>query len=192
MFEYGAPLVAAWRDKSPAHHKAFLKATEAFSSLMPWITNISDGRPWVTANLCSLSSLEHHFQRFKTAYILALEQTSSTNLLQRLLSAARPGVKSTSFAWALHKDKEYEQFKISSSLEPTVKTALGRYLRTQLKTSLVKKAQGTRLLNLIPFESRKVPGLRFADVSLAASPAVQRLLFQYRWGVFMHNTTCAC
>ena len=85
MFEYGAPLVAAWAEQNP---EEFTLATSGFKHLLAWISNTSDQRWKVTANLCGLSSLSTRFRRLGVAYQLVLEQMDPGSPLQQILRQA--------------------------------------------------------------------------------------------------------
>jgi hypothetical protein len=185
MFEYGAPLVWAWAKQN---RTAFQQATKGIKGLMGWISNTADSRWRVTANLCGLASCASRFQRLSTAYQLIVEGMNVDSPLRQLLAQARPG----SFASHLGNDGDYVRFKATSNLEPTVSQALGRFLKTELRQTIARESQRAQLTTLIPMESRKAPGLLYADISLAASVLAQRRLLQYRRGVFMYNYTCVC
>jgi hypothetical protein len=55
------------------------------------------------------------------------------------------------------------------------------------------ESQASQLTALIPMESRTVPGLPWANITLGAPASAQGMLLQYRrGGVFMFNSICAC
>ena len=68
MFEYGAPLVWAWATENPRNQEAFCKSCSSFKHLMAWISNTSESKHLLTANLCGLTTLKSRFQHLKTAY----------------------------------------------------------------------------------------------------------------------------
>jgi hypothetical protein len=189
MFEYGAPLVWAWaRDNREAFHCA----THGFKDLMAWVSNTSDSRYLVTANLCGLSTLARRFQRLSTAYQLIMDQMDPACPLKQVLRRSNPTSSLHAFARNLVDDPGYAHFKETTNFEPTVRAALARFLRTELRHAVQTESRDSQLTSLIPMESRKVPGLQLADISFAASGPSQDMLFRYRRGLFMFNTICAC
>jgi hypothetical protein len=189
MFEYGAPLVWAWAREKP---EAFDLAASGFKDLMAWISNTSDSRYLVTANLCGLSMPAQRFQRLSTAYQLIVEQMTPESPLKQLLRQSNSFSSLQSFAHHLGNDPGYTRFRETTNFQPTVRTALARFLRAELRHTIQAESLGSQLTSLIPMESRRVPGLLLADISLAAPVSAQTMLLQYRRGVFMHNAVCAC
>src|SRR5450432_1227453 len=88
-------------------------------------------------------------------------------------------------------DDSYTRFRTTSNLEPTLQQALARWLRSQLRRTIMDESAQAHLTRIIPMASRRVPGLLLADVSLLAPIEAQRLLLQYRRGRFMFGYTCA-
>jgi hypothetical protein len=191
MFEYGAPLVCAWAKENPSNQDAFDASCSSFKDLMAWISN-SDGRHTITANLCGLSTLGQRFQRLKTAYQLSIDQMSPESPLKQLLEQSNAFSSLHSFSYNLGHDPDYLRFRQTSTLQPSLRTALCRFLQKELRTAVESESQNSHLTALIPFESRKVPGLPWADISLAAPASAQNRRFQYRRGHFMFNSICAC
>jgi len=192
MFEYGAPLVQAWVQEGPRNRTAFDHATAGFRELIAWIANTSDQRWALTSNFCGLSPLHARFGRLKTAYQWILERMEMETPLRQTLERAYRGSKSWSFAGCLDKDEDWACFKATSTFEPTVKVALGRYLRTTLFHTLYAEGRGVHLAELVPMESRNAPGLVFADVAFAGPVVAQGQLLQYRRGLFMRDCACVC
>lgn len=189
MFEYGAPLVWAWAQDNLT---AFRHATYGFKDLMGWVSNSSDSRYLVTANLCGLSTLARRFQRLSTAYQLIMDQMDPGCPLKQVLGRSNPASGLHAFACNLADDPGYARFKETTSFEPTVRAALARFLRTELRYAVEAESRDSQLTSLIPIESRKVPGLQLADISLAAPGLAQDILLRYRRGIFMFNSICAC
>jgi hypothetical protein len=92
----------------------------------------------------------------------------------------------------LQSDEAFAVFKSTSNLEPTVRSSLSRFLRKTLQLTVESEALHSHLTSIVPFSSRQVPGLQFADISLAASVHAQNMLFKYRRGVLMFGMTCVC
>ena len=185
MFEYGAPLVYTWAQDN---QQAFEKATVSFKSLMAWISNTSNSRHKITANLCGLSSLLTRFQRLRTAYQLVLDQMGLRSPLKQLLSNPNQSL----FISRLHDNAGFVEFKATTNFHPTVHAALRRFLRATLAATIQNEASQAHLTSLIPMRSRKVPGLFLADIVLAAAGSMQSNLFQYRRGVFLFQQQCKC
>ena len=192
MFEYGAPLVWAWASEDRQNHESFQRGCEGFKDLMAWISNTSDSRHLVTANLCGLSIVGERFRRLGTAYQFIIDQMSTDNPLKQALHQANSFSLLHSFPDRLRNNPGYARFKQTSNLEPTVRSALSRFLRKELHQTVQQEAATSHLTSLIPISSRKVPGLLLADISLSAPIPVQSVLLQYRRGVFMFNSVCAC
>jgi hypothetical protein len=189
MFEYGAPLVWAWARDNLA---AFQRATHGFKDLMAWVSNSSDSRYLVTANLCGLSTLARRFQRLSTAYQLIMDQMVPGCPLKQVLRRLNPASGLHTFACNLADDPSYARFKETTDFDPTVRAALARFLRSELRRAVEAESRDSQLTSLIPMESRKVPGLRLADISFAAPGLAQDMLLKYCRGLFMFSTICAC
>lgn len=192
MFEYGAPLVHAWASETRDNLAEFDRSVAGFKDLIAWIAHSSGSRHLVTANLCGLVSPVVRFQQLRTAFQLVLEGISTQNPLRRILDGLGQRSPLLSFAYNLRSDVYWSIFKRTSDLKPDVKKALHRYLRACHRQSLMEEAQEAYLTALVPIESRRVPGLRLADISLTAPMPAQDLLFQYRRGMFMFNFGCTC
>lgn len=185
MFEYGGPLVSAWMKEHKDHSKAInaswagknkqqerpvqnnqelatakpnQQSQAGYGALMEWISG-TKGRVHVTANLCGLSSIKARFKRLKTGYQLIIDQMDSNSPLKQLLQQG-PERSQNQFAYYLGHDKSCDKFKQTSGFEPGVKTALQYFLRDQHRETLQKESQRKHLTSLIPFQSRKVQGLR--------------------------------
>jgi hypothetical protein len=61
MFEYGAPLMWVLAKENPQHQEVFHLACLGFKDLMAWISNTSDSRHLVTANLAVYQHLHDDF-----------------------------------------------------------------------------------------------------------------------------------
>jgi hypothetical protein len=189
MFEYGAPLVWAWAQEN---RKSFNQAISSFKGLMAWISNTSDARWKVTANLCGLALLPARFQHLHTAYQLILERMDTETPLKQILG--QKNKPSTLWAFATHiaENARYVRFKTTSNFQPTMRDALARFLRSELSHTVHTESLTSHLTSIIPMKSRKAPGLLLADASLSTQLSAQGRLLQYRRGVFMQNYTCAC
>ncbi|KIM92482.1 hypothetical protein OIDMADRAFT_62558 [Oidiodendron maius Zn] len=158
---------------------------------MAWVSNTTDSRYIVTANLCGLSTIARRFQRLGTAYQLIMDQIDLACPLKQVLQRSNPASRLYAFACNLADDPGYVCFKQTSSFEPTVRAALARFLCIELRHTVQAESRDSQLTALIPMESRRMPGLLLADISLAAPLPAQGMLLQYRRGVFMFNSICA-
>jgi len=192
MFEYGAPLVQAWASETSQNSRLFQESTACFRELMAWVARGSGSRYNVTANLCGLLPLRTRFQQLATLYQLVIDRIGQCNPLRQVFNSLGPPSSLTAFAYRLRDDPAWFAFKKTANFIPDVKTALQRYVKAWHMESLLAEAQGAHLTALIPFISRKVPGLFRADVSLSAPMPAQEMLFQYRHGMFMFNSSCIC
>jgi hypothetical protein len=112
--------------------------------------------------------------------------------LKLLLGQSNSYSSLQSFAHNLGEDPAYSRFKETTNFQPTVRIALSRFLRAELRHTIHAESFSSHLTSLIPMESRKVPGLLLADVSLAAPVSAQSMLLQYRRGNFIFNAVCTC
>jgi hypothetical protein len=189
MFEYGAPLVSAWAVQNLA---AFDRATGDFKELMAWISNSANNRYMITANLCGLSALQQRFQRLRTAYQLVIEQMIPESPMKQLLRQPNLGHGASSFIQNLRRDTHFTRFRNNSNFEPTIHIALSRFLRRELVSTIQSESEHSHLTSLVPFHSRRVPGLFMADITLSAPVPKQNMLLQYRRGLFMRRAKCLC
>lgn len=192
MLEYGAPLVWAWASESRTNHRTFTAAIERHRELMGWIANSSADRHRVTANLCGLTSLESRFQRLRTGYQLVLQQMPPTHPLSVILARVQRLSSLHGFAAALTVDPDYAAFQSTLAGSGPTKLRLGHYLRRRYRQALQDEAGHAHLTRLIPFASRRVPGLGLADLSLSLPRLEQAMLFSYRRGVFLRGYRCVC
>lgn len=192
MYEYGAPLVWAWACENAKNRSSFYASLQGFNDLIGWIANGSTIRHLVTANLCGILPLDARFQLLRTGFHCAVHETGKTHPLR--ITLARVGERSsrTLFGHNLRDDRLWSEFISTWDKVRKPKVALARFLRKWHRKIISKEAQGAHLTRLIPLETRKVPGLYLADVSLSAPITAQELLFQYRRGLFMFNFTCGC
>ena len=96
------------------------------------------------------------------------------------------------FAYNLRTDEHWELFLLTVDPALPVAKSLERYIRVWQRRVISDEAQNAHLTKLIPMDSRKVPGLFLADISLAATMPSQDQLFGYRRGMFMFNIGCPC
>ncbi|CZR65588.1 uncharacterized protein PAC_15488 [Phialocephala subalpina] len=188
MFEYGGPLVWAW---AKSHMPEFETAVAQWKELMNWISGCN-GRHYVTANLCGITTLKDRFQHLFTKYQLILEQLPDENPLRQLLAERRPGKL---YAWMteLTTDRDFEIFKDTVKLEPTAQVALDRFLLKKRVKVIETQAREKHLTKIIPMYTRGGPGLRLADICLRGSnPKEQEILLKYRLSFLSEGSICKC
>ena len=192
MVEFGAPLIWVWRNECARNRQTFEEATVRWKELLAWIGNVHASRHQVLANLLGLCGLEDRFQRLRTAYQATLMDQSRRNPLSRLLDHPGPPSQLTRFVHGLCTDPGWQQYQAARSEGSKGSATVKRYLQEQRRRTLMANAQRASVTRLIPWESRQVPGLGWADRCLRAPKAVQELLLQYRQGLFMFNAECRC
>ena len=126
-----------------------------------------------------------------------MDRVSAQNPVRKIIENLGPRSTLNAFTYNLRDDERWNQFKTtsgikSSDLKPAIERSLGRYIIAWKRVAISVEAQIAHLTRLIPMESRKVPGLLLADVSLAAPMPSQDSLFRYRCGMFMFNVSCPC
>ena len=81
IFEYGAPLVAAYAETDPTFYDSTV--AELFSALVGWIAG-SKANPNLTANLLGLEPLESRFRALKAMFQLNLRSLPDESPLKRM------------------------------------------------------------------------------------------------------------
>ena len=189
MFEFGAPLVECWRQGSKANKQAFTKAFQPWRKLMTWVNGGSKSSSRLTANLLGLVPCAKRFQQLKTQYQLVIKQLSEENPLHLIL---RINTYTSAFTRALRNDQDFNAFLLTASPESDLMAQLRTYL-LRLRRDIIRiEAQKAKMSRIIPMESRKVPGLVLADITLAAPVPAQRMLFAYRRNCFGQKKRCPC
>ena len=110
---------------------------------MAWISNTSDSRHLVTANLCGLSTPGRRFQRLSIAYQLIIEHMNFKSPLKQLLERSNSFSSLQSFAYRLKNDPSYTRFKETTNFQLTVQTALARFLRAELRHAIRIESQSS-------------------------------------------------
>jgi Reverse transcriptase (RNA-dependent DNA polymerase) len=189
MFEFGAPLVESWRCGSKANKQAFAEAFKPWGKLMTWINGGSKHASRLTANLLGLIPCADRFQQLKTQYQLVIGQLSRDNPLSLILGT---NTYALAFIRALRDDQTFDDFLATASLESDLKPQLQTHLLNLRRDTIQKESQKAKMTRIIPLESRKVPGLFLADITLAAPIHAQRMLLAYRRNCFGQKKKCPC
>jgi hypothetical protein len=192
MFEFGAPLVQTWITSTTGGYLIFNKATVEWKYIMAWIGGGTLRRDRVTANLLGLLPPRERFAQLKTQYQWVIRQLSAANPLRVLLQKRRP---KRSFLGMLDRDDAFGKYEVlpNRGTEPKQgKQRLHAFLRLQHQETIDKLAQKAKMTKIIPMDSRNVPGLFCADVTLRAPAEEQHLLFAYRRNTFGTKKKCSC
>ena len=189
MFEFGAPLVECWRQSSKANKQAFTEAFKPCKKLMTWINGGSKASSRLTANLLGLTPPAKRFQHLKTQYQLVMAQLAQDNALCLILQTKS---HTSAFIRALQTDKPFESFLATATPEPALKVQLRTHLLKQRWDVVEREARRNKMSRIVPMESRQVPGLHLADITLAAPSKDQRMLFAYRRNCFEQRKRCPC
>jgi hypothetical protein len=189
MFEFGAPLVESWRRGSKANQQAFTEAFKPWKKLMTWVNGGAKSSSRLTANLLGLMPCAKRFQQLKTQYQLVIKQLSPDNPLQAILST---NAHTSAFTRALRSDQTFQAFLLTSTPDTDLKVQLQTHLLRLRRDIIHREAQKAKMSRMIPLESRKVPGLFLADITLAAPIPAQRMLFAYRRNGFGQKKRCPC
>lgn len=187
MFEYGGPLIYAWLQSDPEAKKKWARVTKGWRDLICWIAGGRAGYR-MTANLLGLTLLPDRYLHLHTAFQWQLDHAGPDDPLCRLLGR-KP---STPFGHALRNSKPYQGWRAGRPLADCARPSLDKYLRDQDGEVVEQQSKNTHLTAIVPFSTRQVKGLRYADISLTAALSEQHLLFQYRQGVFGHGRRHSC
>lgn len=187
MFEYGGPLIYAWLQSDPEAKKKWPRVTRRWKDLIGWIVG-GHGRHRMTANLLGLTQLPDRYLHLHTAFQWQLDHASHDNPLCRLLGR-KPF---TPFGYALQNSKPYGIWRAGRPLSECTRSSLDRFLTDEDGKTIERQSKATHLTAIVPFSTRQVKGLRYADISLTAALSEQHLLFQYRRGVFGHGLRHCC
>jgi hypothetical protein len=189
MFEFGGPLVESWRRSSKINKQAFAEAFKPWRKFMTWVNGGSKSSSRLTANLLGLVPCAKRFQQLKTQYQLVIKQLSKENPLYRILHT---NSHTSAFTRALRSDQTFNAFLLTASPESDLKVQLQTHLVKLRRDIIHQEAQKAKMSRIIPMESRKVPGLFLADITLAAPIPAQRMLFAYRRNCFGQKKKCPC
>jgi hypothetical protein len=112
-------------------------------------------------------------------YQLVLQGLAIENPLQVILDTINKSHTSV-FTRTLKQDQTFNEFMNTPSIEQDLEPQLCKFLHITQRDTIIKEAQNAKLTRIIPIESRKVPGLFLADISLATLSHTQQMLLSYR------------
>lgn len=189
MFEYGAPLVAAYAERCS---KIWEVATDATKKLTGWIAGYISNT-YLTRNLLGLQPLPDRFAALKTSFQVIIRYCSNESPLKALRCL---NWRSGSFYGCLTDDEAFQNYLGSRHDVPAaqekVKQSVRSFLRERQDTALSLDARRRKLTRLIPSSSRLRRGMRGADCILRAPRLYQKHFLQYRRGTYNACHKCVC
>jgi hypothetical protein len=171
MFEYGAPLMAAYAER---YSNLWEVAENAVKKLTGWIAGYTSNT-YLTRNLLGLQSLSDRFADLKTTFQVIIRQSSNESLLKVLRGL---DWQSSSFYRCLTNDQTFHQYLDSRPDIPVdqekIKKSIRSFLRERRDIVLARDAQRRKLTRLIPSTSRLKGGMRGVDSILSAPRMYQK------------------
>jgi hypothetical protein len=178
MFEYGAPLIWAWKSQVGDKSKVWKTAETLWRDLVAWIAGGAYA-PRVTANLLGLLPLSDRYEALHASFAFAFDRVETTTPLKRqVVACCRKG----SFLWNLGHSDLFVSWKKAACSDTDYKCrrSLGRFLLRWRFDKLQAEAQNGHLTRLIPLSTRLQTGCRGADAVLGLDPKKQQVLLHYR------------
>jgi hypothetical protein len=189
MFEYGAPLVAAFAEGLSDVWATTLEATK---SLIGWIAGYASSTH-LTRSLLGLQPLPDRFADLKTSFQLIISRTTDGSALRTLGSLDWP---ERSFYRRFTDDSAFRESRVSNEdSAPTVekaKRSVVSFLRGRRDIALSRELLRRKLTRLIPASSRLKRDIRGADGIFRAPLLYQKQFLQYRRGTFNAYRKCVC
>ncbi|SMR55819.1 unnamed protein product [Zymoseptoria tritici ST99CH_1E4] len=173
MFEYGAPLLAAFAEDSP---KFWDETTKDVAKLTKWISGYASN-PHFTRNLLGISALPSRFKALKTGFQVVKKHAPEESPLRKLgLLIWKP----KAFFRRLTEDKLYEKYRKTPESWPRDRSlsedrrSVQQFLRQEREEDMAEEAKKWSLTRIIPGESRLKRDLRGADHFLKAPRSFQK------------------
>jgi hypothetical protein len=193
MWEYGAPLVAAWseqrRGRRKPYKQALLDAFQPHDQIVEWISN-GKSTTKIDTNLCGLIPLPQRFAHLHAKFSELVRNLPDHNPLYQILY--RSSVTKGSFIQLLRDNALFATWK--ATLPSRI--SLSQFLQSERKQTILKTMCKTppKLLTLTPAHTRLTKDLRLADWSLSSQLTIkeQDLLYSYRRGKFGQGCFCIC
>jgi hypothetical protein len=189
MFEYGAPLVAAYAER---YSNIWEVAENAVKKLTGWIAGYTSNT-YLTRNLLGLQPLPDRFADLKTTFQVIIRQSSNESPLKALRSL---DWQSGSFYRCLTNDQTFHQYLDSRpdilAEQEKIKISIRSFLRERQDIALSRDARRRKLTRLIPSTSRLKGDMRGADSILSAPRMYQKHFLQYRRGTYNSCHKCVC
>ena len=125
--------------------------------------------------------LLERLQLLRVGFARVVYETGPAHPLNLMTTLEAPlSVKALAFTRWLRTNVEWERFRSRGDFEPTVRKALTRFVKGLYRDMVRNLATKAVITSIIPFDSRVVPRLPFADICLRAQPTAQLQLFKYR------------
>lgn len=189
MFEYGAPLVAAYAERCS---QIWQSTSEAIKKLTGWIAGYT-ANSHLTRNLLGLQSLPDRFAALKTSFQVIIRHCPNQSPLKVLRGLCW---QSTSFYERLTDDQAFKEFLDSHRDVPVEQAkfihSIRSFLRSRQDDALAREARRRKLTRLIPSSSRLKRDMRGADRVLRAPRLYQKQFLQYRRGTYNSCRKCVC
>ncbi|KAK2979211.1 hypothetical protein RJ640_003141 [Escallonia rubra] len=191
MFEYGAPLLAAWAENDPG---LWRETQEASKTLFGWISGYTSF-PHLTRNLLGWLDLPRRFAALKTLFQVVIRGAPLDSPLRRLAGLTW---EPKSFFTCLTTDPAFKEYLQSTHDLPQAMTqkkirkSVYSFLQKRKENSLHQEASKKPLTRMIPASSRLKRDMRGADCILKAPRHYQKPFLQYRRGTFHINQICVC
>jgi hypothetical protein len=189
MFEYGAPLVAAYAER---YSNIWEVAEDAVKKLTGWIAGYTSNT-YLTRNLLGLQPLPDRFADLKTTFQVIIRQSSNESPLKALRSL---DWQSGSFYRCLTNDQTFHQYLDTRPDIPAeqekIQKSIRSFLRERQDIALARDARRRKLTRLIPSASRLKGSMRGADSILCAPRMYQKHFLQYRRGTYNSCHKCVC
>ena len=191
MFEYGAPLVAAFAEGLST---LWTTTVEATKSLTGWIAGYTSSTH-LTRSLLGLQPLLDRFADLKTSFQLIVSRTTEGSALRTLSFLDWP---EQSFYRRFTDDSAFRESQVpngetTSAVDKVkAKRSLGSFLRRRRDLALSCELLRRKLTRLIPASSRLKCDMRGADGIFCAPLLYQKQFFQYRRGTFNAYRKCVC
>ena len=191
MFEYGAPLVAAFAEGLST---LWTTTVEATKSLTGWIASYTSSTH-LTRSLLGLQPLLDRFADLKTSSQLIVSRTTKGSALRTLGFLDWP---ERSFYRRFTDNSAFRESQVSNGETTSAvdkveaECSLGSFLRGRRDLALSRELLRSKLTRLIPASSRLKRDIRGADGIFRAPLLYQKQFFQYRRGTFNAYRKCVC
>lgn len=180
IFEYGAPLVAAYAERCSQIREG---TKGAVKRLTGWISGC-ESNTHVTRNFLGLQPLPYRLASLKTLFQIIIRYCHDSSSLMVLRGLDwRPD---STFQTYLQSGRD------ASAGQETVKQWVRLYLRERRDDALSRDARRRKLTRLIPSSGRLKRDMRGADRILHAPRLYRKRFLQYRHGMFNAYKRCAC
>lgn len=190
VFEYGAPLIAAWFREG--NQVAFTKAIEGHREIVAWIAGGDKRFGGVAAALLGILDLDVRFEQLRVRFWHTLSDRIGPYPLLQIIREPVCTPRSSRFLRMLDGSslwKEYIHYCAARDPHPIL---FMRWQRATAMEAIAAMGQRFQLTRRIPTTARSQGALFGSDITLAAPFNVQEDLLRYRLGIFMIRRRCKC